>query len=271
MENNSVPPAAGQVQFESAFNLFKPSMHAVGQNIWTIVGLCLSPVIPLAVFIPLLIFRGVDTNTSPWLSILTVLIGIVFYAYLFLVGLALVYTTLAGARGKHVNIEEAIKGSLPFFWRYLGLSIALLIIHLIALCLLIVPFFFTLRRYLLAPYYMLDKNLGIKDSLHQSAVDSKKYSSYIWGIIGVEFLFGALCIIPILGGVACFVLAIMYTCAPAIRYLQIQSAEKSSTPAVSVAPGNPPMPPVTNPEPPQAPTPPAAPQPPAAPRRPLVQ
>lgn len=269
MENNSVPPATGQVQFESAFKLFKPSMHAVGLNIGTMIGLCLTPFIPFAVLAILFLASNHNNAANTVLLALTVIVTIAFYVYLVLLSTALVYTTLASARGTHVSVGEALKASKPFFWRYLGLTIALFVIHLVALCLFIVPFFFTLRRYLLAPYYMMDKNLGVKEALHQSAVDSKKYSSYIWGVIGVEFLLGVLCIIPILGAIACFILGIMYACAPAIRYLQIQSAESSSAP--SAGPASPPVTPVTNPESPRAPTPPTAPQPPVARPRPLIQ
>jgi len=81
------------------------------------------------------------------------------------------------------------------------------------MALLIVPFFFAMRRYILAPYYMIDRGTGIRESLRQSAQDSKKFSGPLWGLVGVNLLSQ---IIPIAD--------ILYMCAPAIRYKEVTDA-----------------------------------------------
>ena len=266
MDNSTVSPSPGQVQFPGAFKLLKPSMHAVGINFWTIVKLFLLPLIPLIVIGALFFAIGSNSSCHHRSSSIDRRHHGTLLRLLHTARVAPAYALLTGAKEKHITVGEALSGAKPYFWRYLGLSIILTIIFTISTILFVVPFFFMLRRYMLAPYYLIDKNLGIREALHQSAVDSRKYSSYIWGVIGVEFLLGILCAVPVLG----VVLRIMYGAAPAIRYQQIQDAEHPSAPATPVAPGMPVVP-ITNPLPPQAPMPPINPQQPPLPPRPLIQ
>jgi hypothetical protein len=45
--------------------------------------------------------------------------------------------------------------------------------------------FIFLPRYVLAPYYVIDKGLGVLAAMRQSTADSKQSTRYIWGSIGV--------------------------------------------------------------------------------------
>jgi uncharacterized membrane protein len=95
--------------------------------------------------------------------------------------------------------------------------------------LLIVPGLFLLRRYILAPYFLVDKELSINEALNQSAAFSKKYSGAVWGLIGVTILISLLGIIPVLGGIASAILGIAYYCAPALRYKEVTTGVPSVT------------------------------------------
>lgn len=97
-------------------------------------------------------------------------------------------TTFASLKNKSVEPKPTFKAGLKFFWRYIGLAIMLGLIFGLSFLLLIVPFFFMLPRYILAPYYMVDRNLGVFAALRASAEGSKNRKGPIWGLIGVSLL-----------------------------------------------------------------------------------
>jgi uncharacterized membrane protein len=95
------------------------------------------------------------------------------------------------------------------------------VIITIGFILLVIPGLIFIRRYILAPYVMLERNIGIMDSLNESAALSKLNPGAIWGIMGVMFLIGLMNIIPIIGGLAAFAFGSLYSVAPALRYRQL--------------------------------------------------
>lgn len=107
-------------------------------------------------------------------------------------------------------------------WRLVGLYIVMGLVIGVGFLLLIVPGLIMLRRYFLAPYVMLDKNTGIREAMDKSAELTKLNTGAIWGVLGVMLLFGLVNIIPIIGGLASFVLGGLYSLAPAMRYHQLK-------------------------------------------------
>ncbi len=107
-------------------------------------------------------------------------------------------------------------------WRMLGLYIAMFVIIAVGFILLIVPGLIMVRRYLLAPYVMLDERGSIRESLAKSAELSRINTGSVWGIMGVMFLIGLLNIIPLIGGLLSFALGGLYSVAPAMRYGQLK-------------------------------------------------
>ena len=85
-----------------------------------------------------------------------------------------------------------------------------------------------LRRYFLAPYVMLDTNCGIKEAMDKSATMSKPYSRAIWGVIGVMLLIGFINVIPYIGWMVAFVLGMLYSVAPALRYQELKKINNSN-------------------------------------------
>jgi uncharacterized membrane protein len=94
------------------------------------------------------------------------------------------------------------------------------------LILLVIPGLIMIRRYFLAPYVMLDKKVGIREAMDQSAELSKINTGSVWGIIGVSFLIALVNVIPIIGGLASFSLGALYSVAPAMRYLQLKKIKQ---------------------------------------------
>lgn len=204
----------------SAFKLFSPSWKAVQLNIVTFIELILIPVMVS------LVFSVLSRSRSASLTL-----GLVSDVIAFLFAPALIITQLKSIRGQTIDLSQALQEGLRFFWRYLGLIICMGFVIIIGLVLFIVPGLIMLRRYFLAPYYLIDKDLGIFEAMRMSAADSKPVSGAVWGVIGVSVLFGLL--VFFLVGI---LLSVMYYCAPALRYQQIAKA----TPPVPKLPVPPP-------------------------------
>lgn len=107
-------------------------------------------------------------------------------------------------------------------WRMLGLYVTVGVIIGIGFILLIVPGLIMLRRYIFAPFVMLDRKCGIREALTRSARLSAINTGSVWGLIGVMFLISLLGIVPIIGSLASFILGALYSLAPALRYQQLK-------------------------------------------------
>jgi hypothetical protein len=212
-------------ELPSAFSLFKPSMNAISVNLVTLIELVLVPL--LVVTLGRLIGHGGGAVISFIGEIMALLLAPAAYL-----------TQLQSAKGKTIDFTKAIKDSLHYFWRLVGLGIVLFVIIGVGFLLLIVPGVFLLRRYILSPYYLLDRDMKVFDAMKASATDSKTFSGAIWGLIGVDFLLVIVMLVltAILGSLEIIGLAIYYTyyCAPAIRYLQIKRAVKPTAPAAPI-------------------------------------
>lgn len=213
-----------KVEFPSAFALFKPSIDAVLVNIWTFLALFLLPIAGVVLAaIGVGAISAADGGSVAALMI-GLLIGAVVVAVL-VVSPAMPYVQLMSVQGKQVSIEEALRAGLSKFWRFYGLTLLTGLIIFGGFLLLVVPGLFMIRRYILAPYYLFDRDLGVLDAMKQSAAESKRFSGAVWGLIGVIFLIGATSIVPLLFLVTA-ALQVAYYCAPAVRYIQVRKAGK---------------------------------------------
>jgi len=129
---------------------------------------------------------------------------------------------LEGANGKSIDFYPAFRKGLTFFWCYLGVTILSAILIIGGLILLIIPGIYMLRRYYLAQYYLIDRNLGVLETMRVSKEESMKFTGPILQVFCVQLLFAAIIVIPPLGTVAGIILSIMFYNAPAIRYEQIK-------------------------------------------------
>lgn len=204
----------------SAFTLFRSSLEALSANIWTFVLLFAIPSIFLVAGSILDYISGGIHGATPalfWVGAALMGIG----GLLTILAMpALMMTQIRSASGKLYEVDAALRDGFHIFWRYIGMMIALLVIFALSFVLLIVPFFFAIRRYLLAPYYLADRDCSIKEALRRSAADSQNFKGAIWGLIGVQTLNGFVAYLPLLG----WAVNASYYCAPAARYLQIKEA-----------------------------------------------
>jgi hypothetical protein len=233
MEQATAPDAAPNApagsKLPSAFSLFKPSWAAVKLNIVTFILLALIPAVLYFAIAALVLSMDKNSTGSLGSGAITAfaIVGLIVLLLATIFGPAIAYIQLKSVSGTKVTIGEALKSGLHFALRFLGLYIIMGLVIGIGFLLLIVPGLFMLRRYILAPYFLIDKDLGIMEAMNQSAEASKKYSSALWGLIGVSILISLPGIIPVIGALASAILGIAYYCAPAVRYKEVTTGVPS--------------------------------------------
>lgn len=224
---------------KGSFELFNPSIEAVRLNLWAFFWLA---------FVPALLFvgssySGPDNAQQPTAtSDITTAEAVAFGGTAFVlvvVGLllaliiapALIHLEIQSARGKKVGVSDALKVGMQYLLRYLGLMILYGLLTVGGLILLIIPGLIMIRRYFLAPYYLIDQDLSIREAMKRSADDSKPYSGSVWGIIGVNILLSVPSFIPVVGAFVSMVLTTFYSVAPALRYDELRSFSGDDKPA----------------------------------------
>jgi hypothetical protein len=108
--------------------------------------------------------------------------------------------------------------------KLLGLGALTVLILLVGFVLLIIPGVIFLWRLFLAPYILVDRKTSIMDALSQSWNMTKGYAWPIYSILLFSFLLALPGIIPIVGGIISFALAVAYAAAPALRYQELKES-----------------------------------------------
>lgn len=130
---------------------------------------------------------------------------------------------LEAAKGKSPSLQHLFNVAKKYWLRLFGLLLLVGIMTVGGLILFIVPGLIVIRRYFFAPYLMIDKDLPIGEAMRASAAMTKPYSGWIWPVIGVIVLLSLPNIIPLVGFGIAFVLSVLYSVAPALRYLEIKN------------------------------------------------
>lgn len=133
----------------------------------------------------------------------------------FFVQVMLQRASLQIVEGNKPRFHELWKTANELGWRLLGLYVCMAL-------LIVLSFFILTRRYILAPYVMLDKKCSISEALNQSAHLSNKNPGAVWGLIGVLFLIGVMGIVPVIGSLFSFGFGALYSVAPAMRYKELK-------------------------------------------------
>jgi hypothetical protein len=225
-----------------AFDLFAPSKEIVLKNIWIfgpLYAVALVFYIHSWLWSPLphqhiRLWQHAGGFSSGWpgsplpayLSFLLIGFSILWLVIIGLIGTAVQVMSnaaqLEAAEGKPLHFERLWRVVKDLGWRMLGLYLLMAVMFSIGLFLLVIPGLVLIKRYLFAPYVMIDKKTTISQSMAQSAELSRRNSGSVWGLIGVMFLIGLVNIIPIIGGLASFVFGALYSLAPALRYQQLK-------------------------------------------------
>lgn len=226
-----------KVDFPSAFELFEPSRKAIALNLITLIELVIVPLILTGVEIIFLRHNGHNLNLNYSLTTTSATPGASYYivngvslVLFLLVAPALILTLLKGAKGEKIDLLPALRQGLPFLPRFIILAIVMAILVGGGFLLFILPGIWLYQRLFLAPYYLIDQNLGPWAAMSASWRAARTFSGAVWGVFGVVAMLtiGAslLSAIPGIGWLLGIVLIAIYYDAPAIRYFQITKAER---------------------------------------------
>lgn len=125
------------------------------------------------------------------------LLKALFYIIVFLFTQSSLVLLVESVKEKKISFAEALDRGTRLSLKILVLYILIGLGIAISFVLLIVPMFFVLPRLVLAPYYLIDQNMGIIDSLKAAWENGKNHVLKTWAVIGVQVLFGLLSIILI--------------------------------------------------------------------------
>jgi hypothetical protein len=204
-----------------AFGIFKRAKAATLVNGWTLFGLDV-----LAVIVSVLQQKGDKNNNGTWV--------VAFVASLLSVFVQLVLTAayLASARGEKISFGDSLKAGVKHYINGFIASIVVVVLLAISLLALVVPFFFVLPRLTLVFYFLVDQNLGPIEAIKASWDQTKGYSTKVWGVIAVSFLFAVLGLVLV--GIY---LSFVYQTAFALLYLHLGGKLSADKPAeVKAAP-----------------------------------
>ncbi|MCA9324807.1 hypothetical protein KDA23_01925 [Candidatus Saccharibacteria bacterium] len=133
--------------------------------------------------------------------------------------------SLRAAKGEPFDPVHTLRDSWQYYWRLLGLTLLIVIMVELGLFLFIIPGVILLRMYLLAPFYLIEYDLGVIESLKVSARKSKLSPGPIYGTIGVMIwlLFGSVIAgtVPLLGPILSLVVSYIFLFGPALRFVEL--------------------------------------------------
>lgn len=143
----------------------------------------------------------------------------------------MVFATRA-VRGEKDQPLGYLLASRKYFWRLYGLAILVNVVIFFGLLALIVPGLIFIRRYILSPYYLVERDLGILESMKLSSKLSKNHKKETWGTIGVviAMAFASSLVtgsIPLLGLLLGPVVGVLYFFGFSLRQKEISSRQKS--------------------------------------------
>lgn len=226
---------AESASLPSAFNLFTPSVNAIKLNLIAFLVIVGLPMVLSIIGEGPGLFQPEQASANPFTAQegFYGFVGFVGAVLMLLFGPGTIILQLKSARKEVIEYGAAIKEGLKYFWRFLGLVILTGLILLASLALLIIPFFFVLPRIILAGYYLIDRDMGIVESLKASAADYKAHKG-VWGIIGVALLMALASVIPFIGWIISNTLLFLYNAAAGIRYEQIALLGKGKPPVTPI-------------------------------------
>lgn len=199
-------------ELTSAFELFGPSISLIKKYVGVYFVLLVLPVLLTS-----LDYASQDV-TSPF-TMFGSLLALIFMA-------PLLYAEVRTAGGHDVTLGEAFQRGYAYFWRLLGLVIIVGLLVVIGFILLIIPGLIILRRYILAPYVLVDRNTSISEAMKIAAEESKPFSWSIYGIMGVSFLIAFIGVLGLPGAIASTLLSVLYALAIVVRYFEVKKAYK---------------------------------------------
>jgi len=136
---------------------------------------------------------------------------------------------LRASKGQKPDFKTLVEAAKKYWLPLIGLEILSALMVLGGLVLLIVPGIIILGRIIYAPFFMVDRDLSIVDSLKASNELSKAHQGVTWGAIGVYILVNIagsfLAYIPRIGMLLSVLFVVAYSLVLSIRYIELRPAK----------------------------------------------
>lgn len=145
------------------------------------------------------------------------------------------YLQLRAAQGQRLNYGITLRQSFAYYWRLLALVIIIFVLVIFGLLLFIVPGVVALKRYILAPFVLIDKNSSVREAMATSSSLSRGHSLAILGIPVVIVAISLIGWAPVVGGLLANLLTFLYTPALALRYQELAALQPAELTPISPA------------------------------------
>lgn len=236
LESNATQPE-GTLDFSFGFSLLRPSFEIVKKNLETCIILIVVPAL-LITLGSLLVERTGISNAVKSAAVLILVVGLVMTI---VSALATTYFELRAARGEFPTIADVYRSISTYGIRIFGLGLLVGLAILVGFLLLIVPGFIMIRRYFLAPYFLVDEDLGIREAMDRSAAVTKPVSASVYGVLLVTVLVGAVSAgidstLEPFGSIVGAFIGLIYVFGPALFYLHLKKQTKLEAPLPPKAP-----------------------------------
>jgi hypothetical protein len=220
MEQSQINTTASPLtSWPGAFGAFNPSREVVRVNLKTLVLLALC-------------FIGVSIVAGMILGHIFILNEIASLAVSAGLTVSLTSVFLSGIHGNHVTFDKALNTIGPLWWKMVLLNLLVGLTVVGGLLLLIVPGFIFATRLVLAPYFLVDKKMGVLEAYKASWHATQGNGGKIWAIFGFTILM-ILPVFTVIGIIATVYLTWMYSAVFALFYTYINSSAKSEKSATS--------------------------------------
>ncbi len=226
-------------QSDSAFSLLGKSLEIVKRN-WKTFALvnALSLVLAAIEFFPADEISNNKLNSSGnfWAGLsgfelgTVVGAGLIFLLLFAVVGLLLyamsIILSVKVSENKSPSISDLFTLAKKYWLRLLGLMIVSGFIVVVGLFLLIIPGVIAIGRLAMASFVMVDKDLGIMESIKLSNQIGKEHGGMVWRAIGVTILVGIassiINSISKIGPLLATIFSIAFSLVMVLRYQQLK-------------------------------------------------
>jgi len=144
---------------------------------------------------------------------------------------AIAYGIVVSVKRQKLSVSESLREGGAIFLPFLGLSLLTGLIAIASFLLFIVPAFFVIPRLALAQYFLIEGKLGVGDAISASWNATRGHVGKVWGIFGVNLLFGLL-FLTFIGIPFALYFIVMYQAAFMVLYMYIKRSPAASDAAI---------------------------------------
>jgi hypothetical protein len=174
----------------------------------------------LTLFNPTGSSSSIDTASWPGSIVFILLLAVA----LLITSLMLVIAQTRTAQGKTLTLAQTWQDFKKLGLKILGVEILMGLSIVAGFILFIIPGIYIMGRVYLAPYLLVDKNVGITDAIKGSWNLTKGRMWPVYGVLLFTILLGLTGILPVVGPLVSGLLTAAYSVAPALRYFELKKA-----------------------------------------------